>query len=150
MCRVNRTSLVSLKIVIPTFGGKRVNSKDRPNRISHLSPRDHLRTITAIAKSRGEERVSSQERNQRVTRPCHTYRGYTPAIRYSPCMCIRGQAGRGGTLQELTVNSWSRDTRPARSGFPNLGWTSRRRFEGNERSVFARLEASFVVSCMSE
>lgn len=69
--------------------------------------------------------MSSEERNQRVTRPRHTYRGYTPAIRYSPCMCIRGQAGRGGTLQELTVNSWSRDTRPARSGFPNLGWTSR-------------------------
>jgi len=31
-------------------------------------------------------------------------------------MCIRGLGVRGGTLRELTVNSWSRDTRPARSG----------------------------------
>lgn len=60
MCRVSPSVARFVEIVIPA--GRGVNSKGRQGRVSHLPPRQHLRTITTIAKSRREERINSEER----------------------------------------------------------------------------------------
>jgi len=127
-------------------GGGEVNNKDRPIAFSIYC----FVSVTNNYDSREvAKRRTCELRNQHVTRPRHTYRADTRLfVRYSPCMCIRGQGGKGGTLQELTVNSWSRDTRPVRSRVYQIsGWTSRQRrtsrFDnrGNARSVFRTIRS---------